>query len=535
MKKTYCTIILMMCTLYMSAQIKQPTDPRYDVDTLVYVGESFVLDTALAQYKNYEFYAEDSIVLNAGFSRLSVEPGPTLPLAFFYTKLAIDEFGVHPPYNGHQGGPNEGDKGAVGSLGGTIDVSVMGGAVYSIPIDLPAGINGMQPSLAITYNSQGGNGLMGWKWDLAGLSSITRTGRTRYHDGSVGGVTLIDSEDCFMLDGQRLIKTQQQSNYYEFKIEQDDNSRIRAYYVLQNGYRYIGNFKVWKADGTIIEYGCTQDSRIVAQGNGHGVVSWLINKIMDRNGNAIQFFYDSNPQTGEYYIRQIQYTVNDSLGIKPEFVVDFIYSNTNMLDYTFKYTGGNIIQKKKYLKHINLSRNDGSDPLEQYTFVYESEEHPVSFNNFHQIYYDSVQMHHRLAKIYYQKGDEAINPTCIRWTSKGDNSVLEHWEISDTAIYKNFPFVGDFNADGYSDLVVVPFKGDTMYYEHDVTPRFFLNNKSHGFNLADIYIETQPKSLDWIYVIDINDDGYDDLVTVCYDSGMTDIMVYKNNHSQDNI
>ena len=503
----------------------------------MYQGESFVLDTTLSQHKNYEFYAEDSIVLNEGFSRLSVE---SVPPAYFYTKFFIDELGVYPPYSGQQGGPNEGDKGVVGSLGGTIDVSVMGGAIYSIPIDLPAGINGMQPSLAITYNSQGGNGLMGWKWDLAGLSSITRTGRTRYHDGSVGGVTINANNDRFLLDGQRLIKTQRQYNYDEFKIEQDDNSRIRAYHEFHNGYLYIGSFKVWKADGTIVEYGGTEDSRIVAQeGNGHGIVSWLVNKIIDRNGNAIQFFYDFNSQTGEYYIRQILYTYNDALGIKPEFVVDFIYSKTNIPDYTFKYLGGNIIQKKKCLEHIKISRNDGSDPLEQYTFVYESEEHPISYDNFHHISYDSVQMRHRLSKIYYRKGDEAINPTRIRWTSNGDNSVLEHWDISDTAIYKNFPFVGDFNADGYSDLVVVPFKGDTMYYGNSVTPRFFLNNKAHGFDLVDISMETQPKSLDWIYVIDINDDGYDDLVTVCYDSlsgfGRTDIMVYINSHSQNSI
>ena len=73
-------------------------------------------------------------------------------------------------------------------------------------------------------------------------------------------------------------------------------------------------------------------------------------------------------------------------------------------------------------------------------------------------------MYHRLEKIYYQKGGRALNPTNIQWTSNGDNNVMQYWGISDTAIYNNFPFVGDFNADGYSDLVVVPYNGDTMYY-----------------------------------------------------------------------
>ena len=41
-------------------------------DTEVHRGESFVFDTTFSQFKNFEFYAEDSIVLNEGFSRMSV-------------------------------------------------------------------------------------------------------------------------------------------------------------------------------------------------------------------------------------------------------------------------------------------------------------------------------------------------------------------------------------------------------------------------------------------------------------------------------
>ena len=93
-------------------------------------------------------------------------------------------------------------------LVGTIDVnatvSESGGAVVSIPIDIPAGINGMQPNLALVYNSQGGLGIAGWGWDLSGLSSISRTGSTFYHDGKTDGIKFT-TEDHLLLDGQRLV------------------------------------------------------------------------------------------------------------------------------------------------------------------------------------------------------------------------------------------------------------------------------------------------------------------------------------------
>ena len=49
-----------------------------------------------------------------------------------------------------------------GPIAGAFDVSATGGAVYSIPVDIPQGIGGMQPSLAIVYDSQSCNGMLGW-------------------------------------------------------------------------------------------------------------------------------------------------------------------------------------------------------------------------------------------------------------------------------------------------------------------------------------------------------------------------------------
>src|ERR1051325_5647321 len=83
---------------------------------------------------------------------------------------------------------------------GSFRVSESGAATYTIPIQVPPGVAGMQPQLALTYNSQAGNGLLGMGWSLSGLSAITRCPRTVAQDGVKGGINY-DWEDRSRPDG----------------------------------------------------------------------------------------------------------------------------------------------------------------------------------------------------------------------------------------------------------------------------------------------------------------------------------------------
>lgn len=91
----------------------------------------------------------------------------------------------------------------MGTTAGSHSVSLTGAATYQVPILIPPGTAGMEPSVSVAYNSQAGNGLLGYGWNLAGLSAITRIGHTIYHDNKVKGVNFDD--DRFAMDGNRLV------------------------------------------------------------------------------------------------------------------------------------------------------------------------------------------------------------------------------------------------------------------------------------------------------------------------------------------
>ena len=196
------------------------------------------------------------------------------------------------PLIGITGGPNGSGKGVVGAIGGVVDVGGMGAATYTIPIEIPSAIGNMKPSLSVVYNSQSSNGLLGWGWTIGGLSAITRVNKNLFLDGRMKGVDFND--DGFAIDGQRLIQIDGYYDHIEYRTEVDGMSKIVSYYEanIVNG---PAKFKVWTADGLIMEYGFTEESRMEKESNTNPgkleVGLWLLNKIEDRDGNYIEYQY----------------------------------------------------------------------------------------------------------------------------------------------------------------------------------------------------------------------------------------------------
>ena len=96
---------------------------------------------------------------------------------------------------------------------------------------------------------------------------------------------------------------------------------------------------------------------------------------------------------------------------------------------------------------------------------------------------------------------------------------MDRYQVSNPNILVDFPFMGDFNGDGYTDLAMVPYKkkGQNNYTEPQ-TIKVFLNNRNHGFTRADSFDLEAEKSLDWIYILDIDGDGLDDIVLYYFEA-----------------
>ncbi len=475
----------------------------------VHQAETFTLNQTLLSSQSHEYTASSHIELLPGFS--------TEPTRNDSTVLRIDPFGVFPPEEGLTGGPHAADSGVVGTIGGTVDISASGGALYSIPIDLPDGIGNVRPTLSITYNSQAGNGLLGWGWGLGGVSAITRIAHTLYHDGDMQGVDFVG--DRFALDGKRLMLVNDRGygqNGAEYRTEVDDMTKVISYRKDSDTTYGPAYFKVWTSDGLVLEYGNSWDSRIGLQ-QPHDACVWLLNKVVDRNGNYMTYHYYRG--VAEYRLSGIDYTGNEALSILPEYSVQFVYDSAPRCDEETLFIGNNLLKNNKLLSSIVIKYQN--EAIAHYDFDY----FDAAFN--------TQYTYHRLKTIAYSCDGVSYNPTVINWPDDdsgaipgppyypGRHVIVDGNPFSD-AFETKFKFTGDFNGDGFTDIIAVeninllrdPLSTDTCRAHIYINTGPDNVNQQSGISFEHLQTIGLNGTANWIYVADLNNDGRDDFVLV---------------------
>jgi RHS repeat-associated protein len=253
----------------------------------------------------------------------------------------------------------------VGTLPGDFDVDGEGAATYSVPIEVPPGLQGVQPSLKLAYRSNAGDGLLGVGWTLTGLSAISRCPSTVAQDNLQRGIQY-DDLDRFCLDGRRLIAT---SGVYgadgtEYRTEIESWSRIYSRGRCGNG---PCSFTVQSKNGEQVEFGATTDSRVLANGKST-VRVWALNKLTGPEGNYLTVSYLQ--QEGQYYPNDIQYTFNPANALLKRRRVAFTYATRP--DPILSYAAGSQVRTSLRLTFIRtyLQTATGEALVREYRLGY---------------------------------------------------------------------------------------------------------------------------------------------------------------------
>ena len=232
---------------------------------------------------------------------------------------------------------------AVGRTPGQFAVSPTGSAQYSIPLWTPIGIRGIQPQLALMYDSHLSYGLMGRGWTLNGMSIIARCNLTYAQDGAPAPITLT-AADGLCLDGNRLRSTS--AGVYQTEIA--NFAQVTALGTAGSGPSY---FTVLGKDGLTYEYGNTTDSKILSSGSSTPYL-WALDKVTDRAGNQMTYTYYQ--AGGAYVPLSIQYTAPSGSTSFP-YQVNFGYSTKSTTDTLSRYIAGASVQQTQQLSTITMT------------------------------------------------------------------------------------------------------------------------------------------------------------------------------------
>lgn len=179
--------------------------------------------------------------------------------------------------------------GPLGPMPGHGEVGTDGTYSYEIPIWVPPGTNGVQPSLSLSYSSRGGNGITGVGWSLKGFSQITRCPKTRRSAGEVNPVTYL-GQDQFCLDGNPLVQLADGT----YRTEIETFSKIE-----EIGSGTSLSWKVSTKDGRILTFGHDNVRRRYLSPNKAGSLSsefipaWWLTSSRDRFGNEVVYEYSN--------------------------------------------------------------------------------------------------------------------------------------------------------------------------------------------------------------------------------------------------
>ena len=239
----------------------------------------------------------------------------------------------------------------VGRTPATFGVSADGGAQYTIPIWTPPGPNGLEPHIALQYDSHGGDGDLGVGWSLTGISAITRCNKTVAQDGAAAPITLASS-DGYCLDGERLrlVSGTYGASGSVYETEVENFEQVTMYGSAGNGPAY---FEVKDRNGVTYEYGNGGNSQVTPANTGTPW-QWWLDKVTDPAGNTLTISYQTANASGEVVPATISWTPSSYGSSSYDDTIQFAYTTDSAAASTYGYVAGAQVDDTNRLTSINV-------------------------------------------------------------------------------------------------------------------------------------------------------------------------------------
>lgn len=418
---------------------------------------------------------------------------------------------------------------AVGEIPMEAGVSPTGARTYQIPIVTAAGFK-LTPSIALGYNSQAGEGWVGYGWDIQGLSTICLINKNVYYHGVAKGASVEDKDAAFALDGVPLVQNSNSATSAAYPLETASGHILVA--PEKNSQGYVMRFTALYPNGLTVVYGVESDKAF-------NLPSYPAVESRDLDGNKIEFNYYWDLVDGNHRISSIRYGFDDSGRYRGEISFSYDFGNSFI-----SYYAGKLVRRPYRLTKV-ISKN-GSDQIGNYSLSYEEK--------------DNVFL---LTKVEYTSGTDSLRPLEFTYGDEEvDSEGGDYLYKKDDPLFLSSAFTqedvdlyyrrGKFVANSFNDgLLIYP-----SFPEYEVTdhrkPLFGHNYYEFGslypkdqkilfapslsdINDVDDSIVT-GEGFQTIEAVDVNGDGIDEIVKVNFD-GIVDtstrllITVYRCNSS----
>lgn len=418
---------------------------------------------------------------------------------------------------------------AVGEIPMEAGVSPTGARTYQIPIVTAAGFK-LTPSIALGYNSQAGEGWVGYGWDIQGLSTISLINKNVYYHGVAKGASVEDKDAVFALDGVPLVRNSNSATSSAYPLETASGHILVA--PEKNSQGYVVRFTALYPNGLTVVYGAESD-------NAFNLPSYPAVESRDLDGNKIEFNYYWDLVDGNHRISSIRYGFDDSGRYRGEISFSYDFGNSFI-----SYYAGKLVRRPYRLTKV-ISKN-GSDQIGNYSLSYEEK--------------DNVFL---LTKVEYTSGTDSLRPLEFTYGDEEvDSEGGDYLYKKDDPLFLSSAFTqedvdlyyrrGKFVANSFNDgLLIYP-----SFPEYEVTdhrkPLFGHNYYEFGslypkdqkilfapslsdINDVDDSIVT-GEGFQTIEAVDVNGDGIDEIVKVNFDGTVNTstrllITVYRCNSS----